>query len=129
MKHALWLKFIAVMLCAAALLAAVGSGFALALLASEDLLGNLSYQQYLAEKEENALSYQALTLAQNWATREYGKMPEEEAELLRKIDNHSWLKEDGYVYEILDEEGKRLYSSGELPETERELEFSYESGS
>ena len=51
MRHALWLKFIAVMLCAAALLAAVGSGFALALLASEDLLGNRSYQQYLAEKE------------------------------------------------------------------------------
>ena len=127
MRHALWLKFIAVALCAAALLAALGGGWALAELASEDLLGNRTYEQYLAEKEENALSYQALTLAQNWASREYGKMPEEEAELLRKIDNHSWLKEDGYAYEILDEEGKRLYSSGELPETERELEFSYES--
>ena len=80
MRHALWLKFIAVMLCAAGLLAALGGGWALAELASEDLLGNRSYQQYLAEKEENALSYQALTLAQNWATREYGKMPEEEAE-------------------------------------------------
>ena len=65
MRHALWLKFIAVMLCAAGLLAALGSGFALALLASENLLGNQSYQQYLAEKEENALSYQALTLAQS----------------------------------------------------------------
>ena len=127
MRHALWLKFIAVMLCAAGLLAALGSGFALALLASENLLGNQSYQQYLAEKEENALSYQALTLAQNWASREYGKMPEEEAELLRKMDSHSWLQEDGYAYEILDEDGKSLYSSGELPETERELEFSYES--
>ena len=127
MRHALWLKFIAVMLCAAGLLAALGSGFALALLASENLLGNQSYQQYLEEKEENALSYQALTLAQNWASREYGKMPEEEAELLRKMDSHSWLQEDGYAYEILDEDGKSLYSSGELPETERELEFSYES--
>ncbi|MDY4222770.1 MAG: hypothetical protein SOX71_09790, partial [Candidatus Faecousia sp.] len=127
MRHALWLKFIAVMLCAAGLLAALGGGWALAELASENLLGNQSYQQYLAEKEENALSYQALTLAQNWASREYGKMPEEEAELLRKMDSHPWLQEDGYAYEILDEDGKSLYSSGELPETERELEFSYES--
>ena len=127
MKHALWLKFIAVMLCAAALLATVGSGLGLAVLASKDLLGSRTYEQYLAEKTEYALSYQALMLAENWASREYGKMPEEEAELLRKMDSHSWLQEDGYAYEILDEDGKSLYSSGELPETEQELEFSYES--
>ena len=45
MKHALWLKFIAVMLCAAGLLAALGSGLGLAVLASENLLGNQSYRQ------------------------------------------------------------------------------------
>ena len=127
MRHALWLKFIAVVLCAAGLLTALGSGFALALLASEDLLGSQSYEQYLAKNEENALSYQAQMLAENWATREYGKMPEDASELLLKIGNHFWLKEEGYSYEILDENGKSLYSSGELPETERELEFSYES--
>ena len=127
MRHALWLKFIAVALCAAALLVAVGGGLGLVLLASENLLGSQSYEQYLAEKEENALSYQGLMLAQNWATREYGKMPEEEAELLRKMDNHYWLKEDGYAYEILDGAGEILYASEALAETERELEFSYES--
>ena len=126
MRHALWLKFIAVALCAAALLAALGGGWALAELASEDLLGNRSYRQYLAEKEENALSYQALMLAQNWATREYGKMPEETSELLRKMGNHDWVKEDGYAYEILDKKGETLYASEPLPETEQELEFSYE---
>ena len=126
MRHALWLKFIAVVLCAAGLLTALGSGFALALLASGDLLGSQSYEQYLAKNEENALSYQAQMLAENWATREYGKMPEDASELLLKIGNHFWLKEEGYSYEILDENGKSLYSSGELPETERELEFSYE---
>ena len=126
MRHALWLKFIAVLLCAAGLLAAVGGGFALAVLASENFLGNRTYEQYLAEQTEHALSYQALMLAENWATREYGKMPEDASEMLRKIDNHFWLKEDGYAYEILDEDGKSLYSSGELPETEQELEFSYE---
>ena len=40
MRHALWLKFIAVMLCAAGLVAAVGGGRGLALLAHEDLLGS-----------------------------------------------------------------------------------------
>ncbi len=127
MKHALWLKFIAVMLCAAALLAAVGGGLGLAVLASEDLLGTQSYEQYLAEKTEQALFYQALTLAENWADREYGKMPENVAELLRKMDSHSWLQEDRYAYEIMDANGENLYSSGALPETEQELEFSYES--
>ncbi|MGM9604997.1 MAG: sensor histidine kinase [Faecousia sp.] len=127
MRHALWLKFIAVALCAAALLAAIGGGLGLAVLASEDLLGNRSYEQYLAEKTEYALSYQALTLAENWASREYGKMPENVAELLRKMDSDSWLQEDGYSYEILDKTGKPLYSSGALPETEQELEFPYES--
>ena len=127
MRHALWLKFIAVALCAAALLAAVGGGFGLAVLASEDLLGNRSYEQYLAEKRENALSYQALMLAENWAAREYGNMPEEESELLRKMGSHSWLKEEGCAYKILDETGKTLYSSGTLPEMEQELEFTYQS--
>ena len=36
------------------------------------------------------------------------------------------IRDSGYAYEILDEDGKSLYSSGELPETEQELEFSYE---
>ena len=127
MRHALWLKFIAVALCALALLAAVGGGLGLAVLAHEDLLGSQSYEELAQEQEEHALSYQALMLAQNWATREYGGMPEEEAELLRKIGNRDWVKEDGYAYEILDENGKTLYSSPALPETEQELEYSFQS--
>ena len=55
-------------------------------------------------------------------------MPEEEAELLRKMDSHSWLQEDGYAYEILDEDGKSLYSSGELPETEQEQVLAFVAG-
>ena len=108
MRHALWLKFIAVMLCAAGLVAAVGGGLGLALLAHEDLLGSRSYEELAQEQKDHALSYQALMLAENWASREYGKMPEEEAELLRKMDNHSWVKEEGFAYEILDEKGKAL---------------------
>lgn len=127
MRHALWLKFIAVALCALALLAAAGSGLGLAVLAHEDLLGSQSYEELAQEQEEHALSYQALMLAENWASREYGKMPEEKAELLRQMGNHSWVREDGYAYEILDEKGKTLYSSGTLPETEQELEYTFQS--
>ena len=127
MRHALWLKFIAVTLCALALLAAVGGGLGLALLAHEDLLGSQSYEELIREQKVQALSYQALMLAQNWASREYGGMPEEEAELLRKMGDHDWIKEDDYRYEILDEKGKTLYSSGTLPETEQELEYSFQS--
>ena len=76
MRHALWLKFIAVMLCAAGLVAAVGGGLGLALLAHEDLLGSLSYEELAQEQRDHALSYQALMLAENWASREYGNMPE-----------------------------------------------------
>ena len=127
MRHALWLKFIAVALCALSLLAAVGGGLGLALLAHEDLLGSQSYEELIREQKDQALFYQALMLAQNWASREYGGMPEEEAELLRKMGDHDWIKEDDYRYEILDENGKTLYSSGTLPETEQELEFSFQS--
>ena len=127
MRHALWLKFIAVSLCALSLLAAVGGGLGLALLAHEDLLGSQSYEELIREQKDQALFYQALMLAQNWASREYGGMPEEEAELLRKMGDHDWIKEDDYRYEILDENGKTLYSSGTLPETEQELEFSFQS--
>ena len=127
MRHALWLKFIAVALCALALLAAAGSGLGLAVLAHEDLLGSQSYEELAQEQEEHALSYQALMLAENWASREYGKMPEEKAELLRQMGNHSWVREDGYAYEILDEKGKTLHSSGTLPETEQELEYTFQS--
>ena len=125
MRHALWLKFIAVMLCAAGLVAAVGGGLGLALLAHEDLLGSRSYEELAQEQKDHALSYQALMLAENWASREYGNMPEEEAELLRKMGDHDWIKEDDYRYEILDENGKTLYSSGTLPETEQELEYTF----
>ena len=114
-------------LCALALLAAVGGGLGLALLAHEDLLGSRSYEELIREQKDQALFYQALMLAQNWASREYGGMPEEEAELLRKMGDHDWIKEDDYRYEILDEKGKTLYSSGTLPETEQELEYSFQS--
>ena len=59
MRHALWLKFIAVMLCAAALLAALGSGLGLFVLAHEDLLGEQTHEEAVAETTELMLPRQA----------------------------------------------------------------------
>ena len=63
MRHALWLKFIAVALCAAALLAAAGGGLGLFVLAHEDLLGEKTYEEAVAETTDLMLPRQAEQLA------------------------------------------------------------------
>ena len=126
MRHALWLKFIAVALCAAALLAAVGGGLGLFVLAHEDLLGEQTYEEAVAETTDLMLPRQAEQLASNWASVEYGGMPEDAAEILRDVTLWNWLDEDGYAYTILDEKRKPLYSSGNIADAERELEYTFQ---
>ena len=126
MRHALWLKFIAVALCAAALLAAVGGGLGLFVLAHEDLLGEQTYEEAVAETTDLMLPRQAEQLASNWASVEYGGMPEDAAEILRDGTLWNWLDEDGYAYTILDEKRKPLYSSGNIADAEQELEYTFQ---
>ena len=126
MRHALWLKFIAVALCATALLVAVGGGLGLVLLASEDLLGEKTYEEAVAETTDLMLPRQAEQLASNWASVEYGGMPEDAAEILRDVTLWNWLDEDGYAYTILDEKRKPLYSYGNIADAEQELEYTFQ---
>ena len=126
MRHALWLKFIAVALCAAALLVAVGGGLGLFVLAHEDLLGEQTYEEAVAETTDLMLPRQAEQLASNWASVEYGGMPEDAAEILRDVTLWNWLDEDGYAYTILDEKRKPLYSSGSIADAEQELEYTFQ---
>ena len=126
MRHALWLKFIAVALCAAALLVAVGGGLGLFVLAHEDLLGEQTYEEAVAETTDLMLPRQAEQLASNWASVEYGGMPEDAAEILRDVTMWNWLDEDGYAYTILDEKRKPLYSSGNIADAEQELEYTFQ---
>ena len=125
MRHALWLKFIAVALCAAGLLAAAGCGLGLFVLAHEDLLGEQTYEEAVAETTDLMLPRQAEQLASNWASVEYGGMPEDAAEILRDVTLWNWLDEDGYAYTILDEKRKPLYSSGNIADAEQELEYTF----
>ena len=108
MRHALWLKFIAVALCAAALLTAAGGGLGLAVLASEDMLGEKTFEEAVAETTDTMLRIQAWRFAANWASMKYGDMPEDVAQILRSITLWDWLDEDGYAYTILDEGGELL---------------------
>lgn len=126
MRHALWLKFIAILLCALALLTAGAGGLGLLALGSEDLLGDKTYEEAVAETTELMLSIQAERFASKWASVEYGKMPEDLAQKRSNFQRWSWLDENGYAYTILDEAGEELYSFGDVPEAEQEEEYTFQ---
>ncbi len=111
MKNALWVKFIAVLLCAACLLAAAGSGLVLGILTSSDWLKTEDYQASLESTIREQLSWSVEWMASAWASREYGKMPEQLFELQRETGSDfgfsvNW---DDISYEIQDGDNKVLY--------------------
>ena len=110
MKNALWVKFIAVLLCAACLLAAAGSGVMLGILTSLDWLKTEDYQASLESTIREQLSWSVEWMASAWASREYGKMPEQLFELQREAGSDfgfsvNW---DDISYEIQDGDNKVL---------------------
>ena len=110
MKNSLWIKFIAVLLCAACLLAAAGSGLMLGILAS---LGWMNTEDYLASRESTIreqISWSVEWMTSAWASREYGNMPEQLFELQREAGSNfgfsvNW---DDVSYEIQDGDNKVL---------------------
>lgn len=110
MKNALWVKFIAVLLCAACLLAAAGSGVMLGILTSLDWLKTEDYLSSLESTIREQLSWSVEWMASAWASREYGKMPEQLFELQREAGSDfgfsvNW---DDISYEIQDGDNKVL---------------------
>ena len=110
MKNSLWVKFIAVLLCAACLLVAAGSGLMLGILASLDWLKT---EDYLASQESTIreqISWSVEWMASAWASREYGKMPEQLFELQRETgaDFGFRINWDDVSYEIQDGDNKVL---------------------
>lgn len=110
MKNALWVKFIAVLLCAACLLAAAGSGVVLGILTSLDWLKTEDYQASLESTIREQLSWSVEWMASAWASREYGKMPEQLFELQRETgpDFGFSVNWDDISYEIQDGDNKVL---------------------
>lgn len=104
MKNTLWFKFIAIALCAAALLAVVGSGCLLIYMSEDDVDAD-----YLEDSIQYELNLNARRIAEYWANQEYGEMPESVAETV--LDHYyTWLDWNKVDVEILSETGSTLYS-------------------
>ena len=127
MKNALWVKFIAVLLCAACLLAAAGSGLVLGILTSSDWLKTEDYQASLESTIREQLSWSVEWMASAWASREYGKMPEQLFELQRETGSDfgfsvNW---DDISYEIQDGDNKVLYRVDNRVQPVLELRYTF----
>lgn len=127
MKNALWVKFIAVLLCAACLLAAAGSGVVLGILTSLDWLKTEDYQASLESTIREQLSWSVEWMASAWASREYGKMPEQLFELQREAGSDfgfsvNW---DDISYEIQDGDNKVLYRVDNQVQPVLELRYTF----
>lgn len=110
MRNTLWVKFIAILLCAACLAAAAGSAICLLFLAQEGLLEDGAYDTYVDNQMQRNLPSAARALAEKWASVKYGGMPEELAESVFRDQCWRWLDPEEVSYEILDEKGKALES-------------------
>ena len=127
MKNALWVKFIAVLLCAACLLAAAGSGLMLGILTSSDWLKTEDYRASLESTIREQLSWSVEWMASAWASREYGKMPEQLFELQRETGSDfgfsvNW---DDISYEIQDGDNKVLYRVDNQVQPVLELRYTF----
>lgn len=127
MKNALWVKFIAVLLCAACLLAAAGSGVMLGILTSSDWLKTEDYLSSLESTIREQLSWSVEWMASAWASREYGKMPEQLFELQRETGSDfgfsvNW---DDISYEIQDGDNKVLYRVDNQVQPVLELRYTF----
>lgn len=127
MKNTLWVKFIAVLLCAACLLAAAGSGVMLGILTSLDWLKTEDYQASLESTIREQLSWSVEWMASAWASREYGKMPEQLFELQREAGSDfgfsvNW---DDISYEIQDGDNKVLYRVDNQVQPVLELRYTF----
>ena len=127
MKNALWVKFIAVLLCAACLLAAAGSGVMLGILTSSDWLKTEDYLSSLESTIREQLSWSVEWMASAWASREYGKMPEQLFELQRETGSDfgfsvNW---DDISYEIRDGDNKVLYRVDNQVQPVLELRYTF----
>ena len=127
MKNALWVKFIAVLLCAACLLAAAGSGVMLGILTSLDWLKTEDYLSSLESTIREQMSWSVEWMASAWASREYGKMPEQLFELQREAGSDfgfsvNW---DDISYEIQDGDNKVLYRVDNQVQPVLELRYTF----
>ena len=101
MKHSIFVKFIAIALCAAALLAAVAGGLGIILMAENGLYDRTPEELYKERLEENAY-WLAQQIAQNYASTNLGGCPEE------MLGHYYYFDSGCYGYTLKDATGQVL---------------------
>ena len=79
MKNAIVFKFVAIVLCAASLLGAVGSGLGIFVM-TESGLYDKTVEEVYQERVKSSGEYYATSLTQDYASRNLGGCPEEMTE-------------------------------------------------
>ena len=124
MKNTLWIKFIAILLCALCLLTAAASGLCLGVLTYSGWTDD-PYDDELERAIQDQMYWTVNWMVQAWANQEYGNMPERIAQL-RRAERTSWgwtLNWDDVSYEIQDTDGKVLKQLDNSVQPVRELEY------
>ena len=124
MRNTLWVKFIAILLCALCLFTAAGSGLCLGILTYSGWSDD-SYDDELERIIQDQMYWTVNWMVQAWASQEYGNMPERIAQL-RRAERTSWgwtLNWDDVSYEIQGTEGKVLKQLDNSVQPVRELEY------
>lgn len=124
MRNTLWVKFIAILLCALCLFTAAGSGLCLGILTYSGWSDD-PYDDELERAIQDQMYWTVNWMVQAWANQEYGNMPERIAQL-RRAERTNWgwtLNWDDVSYEIQDTDGKVLKQLDNSVQPVRELEY------
>ena len=124
MRNTLWIKFIAILLCALCLFTAAASGLSLGILTYSGWTDD-PYDDELERAIQDQMYWTVNWMVQAWANQEYGNMPERIAQL-RRAERTSWgwtLNWDDVSYEIQDTDGEVLKQLDNSVQPVRELEY------
>lgn len=124
MRNTLWVKFIAIALCALCLFTAAASGLSLGILTYSGWTDD-PYDDELERAIQDQMYWTVNWMVQAWASQEYGNMPERIAQL-RRAERTNWgwtLNWDDVSYEIQDTDGKVLKQLDNSVQPVRELEY------
>ena len=105
MKNSIFVKFIAIALCAAALLAATGGGLGILLMAQNGLYDR-STEEILADEMEGSAYNLSQQIAQNYASTNLGGCPDE------MLSHYHYLNEGYYGYTLRSSSGAILEQHG-----------------
>lgn len=111
MRNSIAVKFIAVLLCAAALVGIVGSGLSFLLLGTAGLLGSRDFSAVYREKTAYRKEFVAEEIAKNWASENLGGIDADVAGARRADAIDNFYDTDKVFYTIIGEDGTVLAST------------------